>query len=265
MITHDYHMHTRFSGDNKADMEGMCRAAIAADIPEIAFTEHFDVNLKEPLHGRFPLEEWASELERSRELFSGKLVIRAGLEASEPHTGAFEVAALAARYPFDIIIGSVHWVGERIVFDTEYFQDPADEAFRGYFQEVEKLARIGDFDVLGHLDVAARVGYDVYGQYDPSRYEDMIRAILRVCIQRGIVPEINSGALRRPLGRLMPDADILRWYVELGGDSVVIGSDAHNPAQVGLGLDKALEAARAAGVRYLAGFERRRATMYALP
>ena len=86
MYPYDYHMHSRFSGDNDSSMEDMCRAALRAGIGEIAFTEHFDVNPHEPQHGRFPLEEWSAELERCRALFAGHLVIKSGLEAGEPHT-----------------------------------------------------------------------------------------------------------------------------------------------------------------------------------
>jgi histidinol-phosphatase (PHP family) len=258
MLPHDYHMHTRFSGDNRSEMEPMVRAAIAMRIREICFTEHFDVNPKEPLCGRFPLEEWSAELERCRALFGERIVIRSGLEVSEPHTSPERVAALAARHPFDLLIGSVHWVGGLIVFETEFFDRPADEAFQSYFEEMERMTRIGSFQVLGHLDVAARMGYEVYGEYDPLRYEGMIREILRNCIRRGIVPEINAGAVRRSLARLMPGPETLRWYVEMGGERVVLGSDAHRPEQVGLNLDKALEAARNAGVKYLVRFEGQR-------
>jgi histidinol-phosphatase (PHP family) len=246
-------------------MEDMCLAAISAGISEIAFTEHFDVNPKEPLHGKFPLDEWAAELARCRDLFAGRLLIKAGLEASEPHTAPGEVAALMARYPFDLLIGSVHWVRDRIVFEKGYFQRSKDEAFREYFTELARMARLGAFDVLGHLDVVARIGYDVYGEYDPREYGDLIRASLRACVQRGIFPEINTGCVRRSLGRLMPDLETLKWYVELGGECVVIGSDAHKPEQVGTGLERAVDAAKTAGVKYLARFERRKAIMFPMP
>jgi histidinol-phosphatase (PHP family) len=262
MIPHDYHMHTRFSGDNTADMEEMCRAAVAMRIPEICFTEHFDVNPKEPLCGRFPLEEWAAELNGCRALFEGRLIIRSGLEIGEPHRAPDLVASIVARHPFDLLIGSVHWVGERIVFEPEFFERPMDEAFRSYFEELERMTRVGVFQVLGHLDVVARVGYEVYGEYDPHTYEEVIREILRTCIRRGIVAEVNSGAMGRSLRRLMPGLETLRWYVEMGGDRVVLGSDAHRPVQVGLNLDKALEAARAAGVKYLVRFEGQRAATF---
>jgi histidinol-phosphatase (PHP family) len=259
MIPHDYHMHSRFSGDNTSEMEGMCRAALFKGIPEICFTEHFDVNPNEPNCGRFPLEEWAAELERCRDLFIGRLSIRSGLEIGEQHTAPDLVAALVARYPFDLLIGSLHWIGDRIVFDAGFFDRPMEEAYRSYFQELERMTRTGAFQVLGHLDVVARTGHEIYGEYDPLKFEEAIREVLRNCIGRGIVPEINAGAVNRSLRRLMPGLETLQWYVEMGGDRVVLGSDAHRPEHVGMNLDKALEAARTAGVRYLVRYEGQRA------
>lgn len=248
-------MHTRFSADNTSEMEDMCRAAAAKGIPEIVFTEHFDVNPNEPCCGTFPLEEWSAELERCRGIFRGGLVIRSGLELGEPHRGPAMTAALVSRHPFDLLIGSVHWVDDLIVFDRSFFDRPMEDAYRSYFAEVEEMAGAGGFQVLGHLDVVARNGCEAYGSYDPLLFEEEIRGILRACIRNGIVPEVNSGALKRTLGRLMPGEEALRWYVEMGGDRVTLGSDAHRPEQVGLGLEKAMDAARAAGVRYLVRFE----------
>jgi histidinol-phosphatase (PHP family) len=256
MTPHDYHLHTHFSGDNQSDMEAMCRSAIARGIPEIAFTEHFDVNPNEPQRNQFPLEAWSIELARCRALFDGQLVTRAGLEASEPHTAPEAVADLLARYPFDFVIGSLHWMGDEIIFDAKYFQRPMDEAYRMYFVELERMTRQGEFDVLGHLDVVTRLGHQVYGEYDPRRYEDILRPALRNCIERGIVLEINTGNMRRSIRATSPGMEILRWYVEMGGEVVILGSDAHRPEVVGLHLDTALELARAVGLKYLARFER---------
>jgi histidinol-phosphatase (PHP family) len=38
----DYHVHTEFSVDCKVPMSDSCRAAIAAGVTEIAFTDHVD-------------------------------------------------------------------------------------------------------------------------------------------------------------------------------------------------------------------------------
>jgi histidinol-phosphatase (PHP family) len=249
-IPHDYHMHSRYSGDNETPMEEMCRASIARGIPEICFTEHFDVNPKEALRYQFPLDAWASELDRCRALFAKELTIRAGLELSEPHTDPEPVAQLLASYPFDLIIASVHWLGEEIIFDPAYFERrPADEAYRLYFAEVERMASVGGFDVLGHLDIAARIGFQVYGEYDPTHYEALIRPILANCIRHQIALDINASSIARPLGRLTPGIEILRWYVAMGGERVIFSSDAHRPEQVGKNIERSIAAAEAVGIR----------------
>jgi len=105
----------------------------------------------------------------------------------------------------------------------------------------------------------ARIGYEVYYQYDPSRYEDVIRPVLQRCIERGISLDINASGLRRPVNRLMPGIEILRWYVEMGGERVIFSSDAHQPRDVGTGIQKALEAARTVGISHTYQYDRRQA------
>lgn len=54
-----------------------------------------------------------------------------------------------------------------------------------------------------------------------------------------------------------PSLEILRWYRELGGEILTLGSDAHTPDKIGAHFDVALEMARAAGFKRLATFEQR--------
>ncbi len=50
---------------------------------------------------------------------------------------------------------------------------------------------------------------------------------------------------------------MLRWYRELGGETITFGSDAHTAADVGAHFAVAREIALAAGFSRLATFERR--------
>ncbi|MBI4771994.1 MAG: hypothetical protein HY784_16660, partial [Chloroflexi bacterium] len=63
---------------------------------------------------------------------------------------------------------------------------------------------------------------------------------------------------------LTPGLDILRWYVEMGGDRATLGSDAHQPKFVGADFAEALDVAKAAGLTHLAYFEKRRVRMVAI-
>jgi histidinol-phosphatase (PHP family) len=256
-------------------MADMCRAAIARGLPEIGFTEHYDLHPGEAGNCRdaFRLDAWSAELERCRAAFAGRLIIRAGIELGEPHRYAAQAQALLAQYPFDYALGSLHWVGADSVFDPGFFKRyPAAAAFRLYFEELERLTRAGHdsprgcgFDVLSHLDVPVRTAFAVYGRYDPNEHAEYIRPVLRNCVERGLALDLNTAALRRRVQVLNPGLEILRWYVELGGERVTLGSDAHRPDQVGQGLDVALAAARAAGLKYLTFYEQRQPRLVPLP
>ncbi|MEK7277623.1 MAG: PHP domain-containing protein, partial [Chloroflexota bacterium] len=169
------------------------------------------------------------------------------------------------RYPFDYVLGSLHWVGAETIFDPNYFRRRTqDEAFTAYFVELERLTRIGEFDILSHFDVLIRAWGEMGGRYDPLEYEDAIRPVLRNCIARGIALDINTKGLRSKINMLTPDIDILRWYAEMGGERVTLGSDSHQPHNVGADLDKALSAAQAAGIKWLTQFEGRESTLISI-
>ncbi len=264
MIEHDYHMHSCFSPDSRATMSTMCAAAVAKRIPEIGFAEHYDLHPDENPRDWLNLDAWAAELERCRSEYAGRLIVRAGIEVGEAHLFATEVRTMMKRYAFDYAIGSLHWVGRSSVLSPAYFKFPPDEAYGRYFRELERMTRTGGFEILGHLDVPIRAACEVYGGYDPGRYEHLIRPVLSNCINGGISIEINTGSLRRKAGVLTPGLAILRWYAEMGGEHLTLGSDAHLPGHVGADLDVALTAARTAGLKYLTMYENRRARMIPL-
>jgi len=120
---------------------------------------------------------------------------------------------------------------------------------------------VGGFDVLSHFDVVVRVGKPLYGGYDPRRYEEAIRAVLKNCIERGIALDLNTQGLRNRCQLLTPGVEILTWYVEMGGERVTLGSDAHTPDDIAANFDLALEALQAAGLRYVTQFEQREASL----
>jgi len=262
MIPHDYHIHTRFSCDCQALMADMCRAAIAKGLPEIGFTEHFDHHPKDECRGYFQPEAWWAELEKCRAEFAGRLIIRAGIEIGEMHIYHAEAQAMLARYPYDYALGSLHWIGPESIFDVKFFKSHSeDTAFRLFYEELERLTRVGGFDSLSHFDVPVRTSHAVYGGYDPKPFEDYIRPVLKNCVERGLALDVNTAALRRRANVLTPGLDILRWYAELGGERVTLGSDSHFPENVGAGLDVALDTIRAAGLKYVTQFERRQARL----
>ena len=267
MLPHDYHTHTNFSCDCRAPMAAMCQSAVDKGLPELGVTEHYDLHPLESCHDWFRLDEWAAELERCRAQYKGQLTVRAGIELGEPHIFHKECQAILARYPFDYCLGSLHWVGDDSMFDDQYFQarSPA-EAFRPFFEELERMTRVGGFDILSHFDLPIRTAFPVYGRYDPREYEDSIRPVLKNCLEHGIALDLNTSMIRkRTNGFLTPGVEILRWYAETGGERVTLGSDSHQPENIAAHLDVALAAAKDAGLKYVTQFEKRQAKLLPLP
>jgi len=238
-------------------MAQMCRAAVANGVTEIGFSEHFDLIPQDPCYAFFDIPSWWAELERCRKLFEGSLTVYAGIELGEPHRFEKEMRQLLAEYPWDYALGSLHWVGEELIFGQKYFQKPADEAYRRYFRELREMAETADFDILAHMDVVKRFGFEAYGPLDIHRYESEIRAVLRAIAVRSIALEVNTSPLRRSVQQTAPTRPVIDWFLEEGGRWVTLGSDAHEPDHVGHELHAALVSVQAAGFSGVARFRSR--------
>lgn len=246
-------------------MEEMCQAAVELGLHEIGFAEHYDLQPVDECYNWFKFEGWYAEIERCRAQFNRKLTIRAGVEFSEPHCYPEGVCALLEKLPFDYVIGSLHYVGPELIYKPEYYrQRSTEQVFQDYFNELVLMTATGVFDILGHLDILALPAQEYCGPYDPCRYEHVIRSILRNCIQRGILLEINTQGLRKsaqglrkPAQMLVPGAVILGWYVDMGGESICLGSDAHIASHLGMHLEVALQTAREAGLKTITCFDQR--------
>jgi histidinol-phosphatase (PHP family) len=254
----DYHIHTRFSADSEANMEAACQAAIARGISEIAFTDHLDFGPEDP-SDYFRAAEYLAAIERCRAHHDGRLVVLAGVEVGEPHLFATKASAVVAHSEFDIVLGSAHYAdGMEAAWLGDFFEQPLRQAYESYFRQVVDLSAEGDFDVLGHLDLVKRDAHRFGKPYDgPEPYADMIRTALRSLVERGKGMELNTSPLRRGQPEPCPSPQILRWYRELGGEILTLGSDAHSPTAVGADLGLAVDIAKAAGFEHLTTFRRR--------
>ena len=253
----DYHMHTHHSCDAHASVAEMCAHAVALGLSEVAITDHMDWHPLDDCTGYYQFDAAIAEIEACRARFPA-LAIRAGLEVGEPHRFLDEVAPLLDAYPYDLVIGSLHWLGDEIVFEDAFFEvRTPDQAAEDYFTEMARMVRRGGFEVLGHLDVVRRCGFDFYRRFDIEPYGDLIRPVLRTCVEEGIALEINTSGMRRALQQPFPSLPVLRWYKEVGGELLTVGSDAHALDQIGLCFTVARDLALQAGFTRLCRFERR--------
>jgi histidinol-phosphatase (PHP family) len=254
----DYHIHTSFSHDCDTPMVNQCQAALNAGLSEVAFTDHVEYDPHHRAHGYFRPGAYFAGIEQCRARFDKMLVIRAGIEIGQPHRCKTVLQNLQDQYAIDFIIGSIHMVDGRNVTHESYPEGHTEnELYSPYFGELIEMAKFGDYDVIGHLDICKRFGSIRYGLFDAQAYADLIREALQTAIERGRGIEINCSGLRHSCGETYPALQVLTWYRELGGRILTIGADSHSSEHIGVGLEEGRSVAQRAGFEAVTVFEGR--------
>lgn len=271
----DSHMHTRFSADSEASVHGQAEAAIARGMKYICFTDHIDYDMDDPVeHLVFdlPLEEYFTRMGQVRDQYKDRLSIGIGVEMGMQLHVTDHIHETVNAYPFDYVIASMHLVKGRDPYYEEFWDRYSqEEIYRSYFEEtLENITKLEDFDSLGHLDYASRYGiayaasHGLKNIYRPERYMDMIDEILKVLIRKDKALECNSGYMKTGASITNPGPLVLKRYLELGGEMVTVGADAHAPEYVAVGYPQVKQILQEAGVRELTYFQKRRPVMIPL-
>lgn len=268
MICHDSHVHTSFSTDSSAPMADMVRQGIENGLHGITFTDHMDYHFPDRYHYHFAdqddkalftfdPERYLHEIAQVRECFGDRICICAGVELGLKEDAAEQNIALSRDSRFDYMIGSIHLVDDMDPYYAEYWEANGEKkAVEKYFlamMENLKEEQI-QIDTLGHLDYIVRYAPSGNAFYSYRMYADLIDAILRRIIDRGISLEVNTAGYKN--GGLMPNPneDIIGRYRELGGELITFGSDAHEPARLSARFGDAEQIVRNAGFRYYTTF-----------
>lgn len=259
----DCHMHSSFSGDSQTPTETMILQAINLGLEGLCFTEHLDPDyppVPEDVDFSLDLEAYQKELIRLRESYGSRIQIRFGVELGLQPQLEDHYRELLSQVPFDFVIGSSHIVHGYDPYYPEFFQGRRESrCYMEYFESVlENLSCFSEMDVYGHLDYIVRYGPNQDHEYSYGRYQDILDEILRTLIRKGCGIEINTGGLHDGLGEPNPCAAIIRRYRQLGGEIITVGSDAHNPEQIGYGFSRAAEILRECGFSYYTVFKGRK-------
>ena len=164
------------------------------------------------------------------------------------------IAAFLEGRPFDLVLGSVHWLGDLGVDHPDY---PAWEAmdpealWGGYLDALEAAATSGLFDVLAHPDLPK-----VSGTRMPAALSGRLDRAVEAIAAAGVAVECSSAGLRKPAGELYPAPGLLRRFRE-AGVPVTLASDAHRPEDVARDYPTAVAALRLAGYDTITRFSRR--------
>lgn len=254
LLPPDYHTHTRRCGHAVGTAAEYVEAARARGLAGIGVCDHL------PLIGRrdteltmavSDLDDYVAEVLELRHAYPGYVLL--GIEADyEPETFD-EVRALLESYPFDYVIGSVHFL------DGWAFDDPRTTAewagrevldvYLRYFERVGEAAESGAFTILGHLDLVKK-----FGHRPPEPPQAAMQALVERVSRTRVAVEINTAGLRKPVAEMYPGPDLLALLYR-SGVPLTFGSDAHRPEEVGTDFVGAVAYARSAGYSEYAHLE----------
>jgi histidinol-phosphatase (PHP family) len=262
----DYHMHLR-DPDERIDhtVEGVERfvaTAGARGIDEIGFTEHvyYFEQTKRFWTAQYQLERCVYDLDAYVGAVAGAkergLPVKLGLEVDYVPGTEAEMAALFGRYPFDYLLGSIHYADGFPVDQRPGIVEKLGpgEGWRRYFVWLRNAARSGLFDSLAHPDLVKHNGGP---RPDAESVQWLHEETADAIDAAGVCIEVSAAGLRKPVGELYPDGALLSGC-RSRGVAITLASDAHVPQDVGRNLDRAIEHARAAGYETVSVFDGRK-------
>ena len=257
----DLHTHLARDDDavelSEAALTQRVAQAQARGVAEIAITEHTHRFIE--VAGLFPDPFWnataVTPIDSYIELVTSiGGIVRCGIELDWIPAINKDLQALIATRRFDVVLGSVHWLGIEAVDLKRGIWEHMDveTAWRRYFAELRAAALSGTFDIMAHPDLVK-----VFGRYPSAAVmQDEFRETAAAFAEAGVTSEINTAGLRKPVGELYPSPAFLN-ELRRAGVPLSLGSDAHVVSDIGRDFDRALELAAGAGYEAVSSFRQR--------
>lgn len=265
MIHADFHTHSHFSSDSSETLENMISFAKKNHIQILCITDHMDLDYPMDENGYDFLLDLLSYTETIKKLkqTTDGIEIRLGIELGVMDYLSPKLSTLVKQYPFDFVIASSHLVNGIDPYYPAYKDKfPGNMGYVAYFGSIlENLKTFEDFDVYGHLDYVCRY---INVPYLPSDFTDLIDEILRKIIELGKGIEVNTASLSKGLHFPHPHPFILKRYLELGGEIITVGSDAHSAPNIAAHFMETEKHLLSLGYKYYATYKDRKPSFHKL-
>lgn len=242
----DLHNHTTLCNHASGTMDEYIEKAIHLGVDIYGFSCHspmdFDPNYRMKLE-ELPL--YCQMVENIQKKYEDKIQILLGLEVDFIDTREDLIKKEIFQYPFDYLIGSVHfledWGFDNPEFIGEYAKRNMQECWEKYLCSITKMAQSGLFQIVGHFDLLKIFGYS-----PTQKSHQYIQKTLEIIKDNRMILEINASGLRKPIKEQYPSIEILKIAKKLG-IQITFGSDSHSVEQVGFGYEKCLKISKDIG------------------
>lgn len=232
---YDYHMHSSFSTDTDVAMAAMIESAIQKGFKQITFTDHIDYEYNSSeISFEFDTDLYVKEISTFKERYKQQIDIQIGLEIGiQPHILS-QCQALVEKVQPDFVIASLHNIHKMDLYLGDYYIGKSPEvALKASFDELEEMLDVfSEFCVIGHIDIVKRYNPAVLA-LPKHLYLEYATPVLKKIIEMGRGIEVNTSGLRQGLDETLPSFELIELYRKLGGEIITLGSDAHQPGDIG--------------------------------
>lgn len=160
--------------------------------------------------------------------------------------------ALLVKYPFDYVIGTIHFIGEQNValWDCDNASDTELSAFfESYYEETAKLAKWGKADIVAHPDFAKIHCIDRFTQWlSTNKAQECVKNALVEIKKANMVLEVSTGGLKKACKEIHPAPSILAIAAELQ-IPISLASDSHHVDTVAYEFEKLADFAHSYGYK----------------
>ncbi len=178
------------------------------------------------------LDEYVENiLQLKKKYDSPEFELKLGMEVDFFFENIDSVLARLRKYPFDYLIGSVHYTG---VFSVDYdisdwrdlTEEEKDDICRMYYRKLKGAAECNAFTFIGHLDLPKK-----FGMIDNRRYFDLAIEVLDAVQKNSGAIELNTSGWFKQCKEPYPCKELLQEAYKRN-IPVLVNADAHCAAHI---------------------------------
>ena len=261
----DYHMHTPLCRHASGEPTELAAHAVKIGLTEIGFSEHNPMMRDDwddwhMLQG--DLDDYVGKVQKARKDHP-QLTIKLAMEVDFIPGHEAWIRDLAARHPWDYLIGAVHYISDSWDLDnpkkiSEWRQRDPNEVWTAYFERLTLAAESGLFEIIAHADLCKKFCF-----YPKEDCTHLFKRLLEATKRHGLAMELNTAGLRKDCKEIYPSPQIVKLAAGVGVP-ITFASDAHAPGEVGANFTEAIALARSVGYTEYCRFTKRKREMVKL-
>ncbi|OHD95402.1 MAG: hypothetical protein A2019_04455 [Sulfurimonas sp. GWF2_37_8] len=260
----DSHTHSKYSKHAIGSIENIVVSAIENNIKFLTITDHapFPIDINNRLLYD-ELKYYFDDINTVQSKYSKDITILKGLEADFVPQHINYTKNLISNMELDFLIGSIHSMfieNKRInIWDIDNIHD--EKLITQYFLYLKELIESNLFDSIGHPDAILR------GGIDENIYCDNFYPLIKLMRNNNISYELNTSGLRKSTYNIKTNSKTKKMWnfpskslISILNDFDIfftIGSDAHAPNEISMGIQTILNTAKDIGVKKISYYQNR--------